>query len=177
MLFLLRIQHLLHSSTAPLIKKKKREKAITPDEAIAKLEHYCAYRERHTQEVLDKIAEYEIEDEQLIEELLLSLRGHGFLDDERFARFYASGKMRMNHWGKVRIRIELNRKKLPKNYIDKAIEALDETEYRQIFEKVKMQKLRYLREKDPYKRKKKLTTFLAQKGFEFDMIFEEKSEK
>lgn len=159
-----------------MFKKKKNpsDEPISADAAIAKLEHYCAYRERHSGEVIEKIAEYGIEDEQLIADLLLSLRGHGFLDDERFARFYASGKMRINHWGKVRIRLELRRRKLPESYIKKALEALDDAEYEQIFEKLKRQKLRTLREKDPYKRRKKLSAYLAQKGFEFDMIFGDK---
>ena len=158
----------------PFTPKEKKEapppKPITPDEAIAKLEYFCAYQERHTKEVLDKIASFDIQDEDLIADLMKSLRGDDFLNDERYALFYASGKLRMNYWGKIKIRIELRRKKLDNAFIDAAIEALSEEEYEEVFEKLKQRKLRELRGKDAYTQRQKISAFLSQKGFEWEMI-------
>ena len=75
---------------------------ITPLEARQKLEHFCAYQDRCHGEVVDKLRSFGI-DMNKIDEIVVYLIEHNFLNEERFAKSFARGKHRIKHWGKIRI--------------------------------------------------------------------------
>ncbi|MFO0505660.1 MAG: regulatory protein RecX, partial [Chryseotalea sp.] len=79
---------------------------MTIGQAKQKIYRYCAYQERCHQEVKQKLAEFAL-DSDTIEEIIGHLIAEGFLNEERFARTFASGKFRLKQWGKVRITREL----------------------------------------------------------------------
>jgi hypothetical protein len=69
--------------------KKKR---LTPVEALPKIQNYCAYQERSHQEVKNKLFEYGLYSND-VDELLSQLITDGFLNEERFAKAFAGGKI------------------------------------------------------------------------------------
>ena len=83
-------------------------------EAKAKLEALCAYQERCSFELNQKMISWGIEWEQR-DQLLAELISTNFLNEERFACSFARGKHRIKHWGKIRIVNELKAKKIIKN--------------------------------------------------------------
>ena len=98
------------------------------DRALSKLQKYCAYQERCHQEVRSKLIELKIYGDDL-EEIIAELISDNFLNEERFAIAYAGGKFRMKKWGKVRIRIELKKRKISDYCIKKAMQEIDEEGY------------------------------------------------
>ena len=46
-----------------------------------------------------------------------------FVNEERFAKQYASGRFRMKQWGKVKIILELKKRQISTYSINKAIEV------------------------------------------------------
>lgn len=152
-----------------MIRKPLRNKApLTADEILTKMEHFCAYQERCSKEVLQKLAELGALPEDKAQ-ILQVLEGDGFYDDARFAHAYAGGKFRIKHWGRNRIRIELRMRDLPSNLIESALEAIPEADYLKVLEElVHKKKAQY--EGDPQIREK-IINALMRVGYEFDLIF------
>jgi len=108
--------------------KTVREEPLTPDEALAKLEFFCAYRERCPWEVRQKLRELGIGGETA-EQIYGVLEADGFFNEARFAEAYAGGKFRVNQWGRVRIRLELQQRHIAPHLIRQALESIDEETY------------------------------------------------
>jgi regulatory protein len=142
----------------------------SPEKALQKLKHYCGYQERSHADVKQKLYSLGIFRNEA-EELISHLIEEGYLNEERFAIAYASGKSRNKGWGRIRIRHELEQKRVSHYCIRKALESLDESEYLTGFQRVADKKWRSLRsEKDIFVKKNKWQQFLLQRGFEHSII-------
>ena len=139
--------------------------------ALFKAEHYCAYQERAQQEVRDKLYEFGLHKDE-VEELISELISTNFLNEERFAQAYVSGKFNIKRWGKIKIKQALKLKKVPEKMILKALNKIDYDEYLKVILASAEKKSASITEKDPYKRRNKLITHLMSKGFENNLIME-----
>jgi len=70
---------------------KPDQKSYTVEEALQKLMHYCAYRDRSQKEVETKLDEMRMIPEAK-EKIIISLMQENFLNEERFARSFVRGK-------------------------------------------------------------------------------------
>ncbi|TBO42932.1 regulatory protein RecX [Pedobacter kyonggii] len=151
--------------------KSGKQEAVLLDkkQALVKAEHFCAYQERSQKEVRYKLVEWGMRGDEL-EEIISELILNNFLNEERFAKSYASGKFNIKHWGRVKIKQGLKLKGVPDKILQKAIYSIDDDDYLQTIEKLAIKKAQSLSENDPFKRKNKLMSYLQAKGFETDLI-------
>lgn len=138
---------------------------------LLKAESYCAYQERSQQEVRSKLYDWGLWPNE-VEEVISDLIGNNFLNEERFARAYVSGKFSIKHWGKIKIKQGLKLKKITDKMISVALNTIDYDDYLETILKTAEKKLPFIKESDPYKRKYKLVIYLMGKGFESDLIIE-----
>lgn len=101
---------------------------MTSTEILTKIERYCAYQDRCTQEVLTKLRSWQIE-EQEQRQVLQILKNDGFLDDERYVQSFIRGKINTKQWGVQKIRLGLLQKGISKELIDKYIENINPQQY------------------------------------------------
>ena len=148
---------------------EKSKKFISGTEAYAKITKWCAYQERAQQEVRDKLYDFGLHKEE-VEQLLTRIISEGFVNEERFAISFANGKLNQLGWGRVKIIYALKAKKVSDYCIKKAINSLDENKYIQILEDTFHKRNKMEKEKHPLKRKYKLMSYLASRGFEQDLI-------
>jgi regulatory protein len=139
--------------------------------ASAKAESYCAYQERSQQEVRDKLYDWGLHHDE-VEEVITELILNNFLNEERFAMAYVSGKFNIKKWGKIKIKQGLKLKRVPEKMIIKALNTIDYDEYLGVILAAAQKKAPFITEKDPYKKKYKLVTYLMGKGFESNLISE-----
>ena len=151
--------------------KSGKQEAVLLDkkQALVKAEHFCAYQERSQKEVRYKLVEWGMRGDEL-EEIICELILNNFLNEERFAKSYTSGKFNIKHWGRVKIKQGLKLKGVPDKILQKAIYSIDDDDYLQTIEKLAIKKVESLNENDPFKRKNKLMSYLQAKGFETDLI-------
>ena len=145
------------------------ESSITKEQAIIKLQHYCAYQERCHQEVRNKLIKLNVYGDDL-EHVISSLISEGFLNEERYARAYVRGKARIKRWGKMKILGQLKARQISEYCIRKGFEELDPS--------MNMENIRHWVKKveqdyknmEPYLLNRKIVVFLNNKGFTYDEV-------
>jgi Uncharacterized protein conserved in bacteria len=145
------------------------KKQLTPEQALQKLKHYCAYQERCHSEVKEKLyslgvwkKEHDAIIAQLIEE--------NYLNEERFAIAYAGGKFRVKQWGRVKISYELKQKQVSEYSIKKSLKQINEDEYFKTLDRLARAKYASLKNDQYLVRKKKTMDHLLNKGFEAALV-------
>jgi regulatory protein len=146
------------------------KKEISPEKALQKAESYCAYQERSQQEVRYKIYSWGLHQKE-VENILSHLITNGFLKEERFASAYTSGKLRIKKWGRIKIRLALQAKRVSEPLIKRALSSIDEREYEKILREVIHSRERTEKEKNPLKRKSKIASYVISRGFEPELIW------
>ena len=153
------------------LEQLKKPKVYTQKQALIKAESYCAYQERCQQEVRDKLYSWGLREIQ-VENVIADLIASNFINEERFAKAYAGGKFRIKKWGRVKISIELKRRKISAYCIKKGLAEIEEEEYIKTLQKVAEVKIKAMKERDSKKKKYKVMNYLLSRGFENDLVVE-----
>lgn len=140
----------------------------TLKEALTKLQSYCAARDRSHSEVRTKLLKLKVYGTDL-EEIISQLITEGFLNEERFARNYVSGKFRINKWGRNKIIYGLRSKKVADYCIQKGLQVIDEEEYITLLDDLIRKQLKG---ETSVVARQKVVASLQRKGFEQGMILQ-----
>ena len=132
---------------------------------------YCAYQERTQQEVRDKLYSYGLYPDA-VEEVLTELIVEDFINEERYAQSFTRGKFRQNRWGRTKIRRTLQQKGISRYCVDKGLQEIDESDYRDTLYELASKKWNTLPGDDTYTRKNKTVRYLLGKGYETDLAWE-----
>ncbi len=151
------------------------KKTYTLQEATSKLERYCAYQERCHQEVRQKLTSIHMIPEA-IDVIVVHLLEQNFLNEERFAKTFVSGKFRIKKWGKRRLTHELKKKDIGKVNIKLAIDGISDTEYIEVFNDLAEKKANAIKKGDKYKKRKALADYLLYRGWESHLVYEKAQE-
>lgn len=135
-----------------------------------KIADYCAYRERCSSEVRDKLESYECQLDE-IDELLIFLEAEGFLDDQRFSQAYAKDKFRQNKWGKIKIRQYLKQKQVPSDLIEDGLASIPEEEYASTLTHLVERKYQSVKDENAYIKSNKTAQSIVGKGYESDLVW------
>ena len=150
-------------------------KTYTVAEAQKKLEHYCAYQERCHKEVRTKLRDMKMIPEA-IDNIIVDLIQHNFLNEERFAKDYVRGKFRIKKWGKNRLIRELRFREISKYSIDSALKEIDLEDYYNTLDELVKKRIESIKENNSYKKKKKIADYLLYRGWESQLIYDKINE-
>ena len=153
--------------------KDNSKKIYTIDEIKDKMAKYCLYQDRCHWEVEKKLREFDLIPEAK-DEIIFKLLHYGFLNEERFVHNFVRGKVNQKLWGKNRLKQELKLRQIDSKLIDTALkEEIDPEKYWNNLVKLSQKKYDALySERDSFKKINKIKSFLAYKGYEFDLINE-----
>lgn len=133
--------------------------------------NYISYKPRTKYEVRRRL-EREEYPENLIEDVIAYLESLEYLDDHSYARLFAEERFSSKGYGPYRVRQDLRKRGVKSDIIDQALgEVFDRVSVKE--EALRQAKKRWPRlsyEEDPRKRKKKLSDFLARRGYPFEVI-------
>lgn len=149
---------------------KKSECKYSFLEVKQKIEAWCAYRDRCHSEVITKLFDFGLDQED-VNALLSQLIQDRFVDEQRFADAFVSGKYRIKKWGRNKIINHLKQKQVPTNCIDSAIKTIDESLYWDNLISLTQKKWKE-KSGDQYSKIQKVKRFLYQKGYEYNLIEE-----
>lgn len=145
-----------------------RRKPISEEAALQRMAALCSRSEQCTADIAAKLRRLGLPSGQAraILERLTEMR---FLDDARFARCYASYKVRFAGWGKMKIRLALMQKSVGEADISAALEAVSREDYIAALRRVAAQRARGL-DLSAFDDRSRLFRSLAQRGFESELI-------
>ncbi len=148
---------------------KKPTKYVSVDEAVRKLRHYCGYQERSHQEARYKLLHLGMRGDD-VEDIMALLIQEGYLDEERYARSFARGKLRNNGWGINKIIQALKQKKISDYNLRMAREEIANEEYDAILYQLLLKKKARLTGQSTLEMRQKLFKYAYAKGFETTTI-------
>ena len=132
---------------------------------------YCASAEQCTPAVRRKLRDWGA-DADTADMVVDRLCEEGYIDDARYARAYCESKMLRSGWGRMKVVYQLRQKHLPREAIEAGMEAVDEEVYMSVLKEAAAKKVATIRDTDPVVRRRKLVSFLAQRGYIIDEINE-----
>jgi len=136
--------------------------------AYNSLLNFIGYRERCEFEVHEWLYKKKFAD--LEEELVARLKDKNYLSDKRFTRLFIRDRVKLRAWGPIRLRHELNSKRISKHTIENAIEDIrEEYDFDQMATDLAQQKLK-LTPQPNFKDKKRIWSFLQRRGYEAPSI-------
>lgn len=153
-------QTLDDSKIAELLEDDTRERAL--QQALL----YLGYRARSEAEIKQNLRKHQIP-EPVIENTLERLRQEGFANDDQFARAWVENRKAFRPRGRRLLAQELRQKGLTDAAIQSALDGIDD---QALAYKAGLSKARRLRGQEKSEFRKKLSEFLARRGFSFSVI-------
>ena len=101
---------------------------LAMNKVIIKIMNYCAKTEHCTYDVISKLQEWTVPENE-IETIVQKLYADKFIDDERYAKSYVDDKWNSDHWGKIKIENGLQQKQLDEKIIHEALQTINDAEY------------------------------------------------
>lgn len=141
------------------------------EEALSRMEKYCAYQERYHKEAEQKLRSFGLKENEILE-ILTILVNKGFLNEQRFATAFAGGKYRVLKWGRKKIIYQLRIKGINEKIIAEALKEIPDDDYTNTLLKLISKKDKTLKGLGESERSQRLVRFLSSKGYEPEMIFE-----
>ena len=127
----------------------------------------CGKSEKCSYDVLLYLKKYELTHTQR-NEIVAQLTDEKFIDNARYALAFTMDKFRFNRWGRIKIRYELNMKKIPAAAIEDALAQIDETEYAKTIKMLILQ--RKMEAPSPFEYSQKILRYMFGKGFEPELV-------
>ena len=139
-------------------------------QALSKSMALCSQKEYTEAGIRVKLKAWGVEQDDMdpvIEELIREK----FVDDLRYATAFVRDKVRLNQWGRVKIRYMLSMEHVKFSIIDQALGEIDEEEYHESLREILEKKNRELaRESNAFTKKQKLVKFAQGRGYEMEAI-------
>ncbi|WP_418535659.1 regulatory protein RecX [Odoribacter laneus] len=137
--------------------------------ALKTVTAFCSKKEYCRQEIRQKLEKWEIAEKD-IDTILEFLQKNNFINEQRYAQFYARDKFRFNKWGKQKISLMLKQKKIAPDFISQALSELDKEAYEQTCLQLFRQKQLKFKEKKDIQNIPRLVRFGLSRGFDYDTI-------
>ena len=110
-------------------------------QALSRAMALCSQKEYNEAGIRNKLKFWGAEPGD-IDEIVEELIKEKFIDDLRFAIAFARDKIRLNQWGRIKIRYMLSMDKVDHSIIDQALEEIDEELYADALQELLKKKTR-----------------------------------
>ena len=142
-------------------------------EAHSRALHFLAARDRSQAEVSNRLLRLGFNTE-VIEAAVARLQEQGYVDDERFAESFVHKGLHSG-WAERRIKVEMLRRGLERELVERALAAVSENEeLAKACDETLMNMVRRRFSKqfalDPVMAERRLAGFLARRGYNWDLI-------
>lgn len=139
-------------------------------EALSFAASICSASEQCASDIIRKTRKFELSEGEK-EKLVSFLKEQGFINEERYVRFFINDKFRFNKWGKIKISYMLRQKGIDNFLIEKGLENINEEEYCRLLSELLAQKRKSIKNDGKAGLRTKLFRFAAGRGFETGLIF------
>jgi len=139
--------------------------------ALNKAMAQCSKREYCCDDIRTRLNQWGVTDNDT-EKIINTLIKENFINELRFASAFVKDKFKYNKWGKIKIGIHLNSKKVPSAIIKTALDDIDYETYTNVLKGIISAHRRTVKAKNRYDLKAKLLRHALSKGFESSLVYE-----
>ncbi|MCX6258422.1 MAG: regulatory protein RecX [Bacteroidia bacterium] len=140
------------------------------NEGLLKAKHLCSKQEFSKSEMLKKLLSWGLNENQA-NDIIQKLIHENYIDESRYAACFFMDKIRLNKWGKIKIKYELRGKGLSENLISEAENSIGEKEYLQMIRIELEKKIKATAAINTWELNGKLLKFAASRGYEPDIVW------
>ena len=108
---------------------------------------------------------------EAIDHIIGHLIQNNYLNEQRFAKSFASGKFRIKKWGRNRIIRELKQREISNYAIKSALSQIEEVEYLKMFHDLATKRWLQITDQNIQKKKRKLADYLLYRGWESNLVY------
>lgn len=143
----------------------------TEEEMLLRMAGMCAVAEHCTSDIRDKILKKGFSRDEA-DRMIKYLVDNKYIDDGRFAKAFASDKVRFSGWGRAKIRMWLKLRRISESAVGEGLACVSEEDYMLAFRKAMEAKARGL-DLGEVKDRQRLYRHLSSRGFESGLIVSE----
>lgn len=144
-------------------------KQISEEDALLRLTSLCSTAEHCSHEMIEKMQRWQLADDaqaRIIEYLVKEK----YIDDERYARFFAKDKIRYNKWGRRKVEQAMWLKHIDGDIQRDVLDDIDDEEYIAVLRPLLKTKRKSVKASSDYEMNMKLIRFAMGRGFTMDII-------
>ena len=144
-------------------------KQISEQDALLRLTSLCSTAEHCSHEMIEKMQRWQLADDaqaRIIEYLVKEK----YIDDERYARFFAKDKIRYNKWGRRKVEQAMWLKHIDGDIQRDVLDDIDDEEYLAVLRPLLKTKRKSVKASSDYEMNMKLIRFAMGRGFTMDII-------
>jgi regulatory protein len=130
-----------------------------------------SYKPRSLAEMRARLMEKDWAEEEIVGQVLARLEELGYLNDEEFAANFANSRLAAKPIGRSRLRRDLQRKKLPSETVENALdEAYEQQSEEELIDRAIGKRLRVKGAPTDREETKRLFDYLIRRGFSYDLV-------
>ncbi|MBR6592918.1 MAG: RecX family transcriptional regulator [Prevotella sp.] len=144
-------------------------KQISEEDALLRLTSLCSTAEHCSHEMIEKMQRWQLANDaqaRIIEYLVKEK----YIDDERYARFFAKDKIRYNKWGRRKVEQAMWLKHIDGDIQRDVFDDIDDEEYIAVLRPLLKTKRKSVKASSDYEMNMKLIRFAMGRGFTMDII-------
>lgn len=144
-------------------------KQISEADALLRLTSLCSTAEHCSHEMIEKMQRWQLAGDaqaRIIEYLVKEK----YIDDERYARFFAKDKIRYNKWGRRKVEQAMWLKHIDGDIQRDVLDDIDDEEYLAVLRPLLKTKRKSVKASSDYEMNMKLIRFAMGRGFTMDII-------
>ena len=144
-------------------------KQISEEDALLRLTSLCSTAEHCSHEMIEKMQRWQLEDDAQAR-IMEYLVNEKYIDDERYARFFAKDKIRYNKWGRRKVEQAMWLKHIDGDIQRDVLDDIDDEEYLAVLRPLLKTKRKSVKASSDYEMNMKLIRFAMGRGFTMDII-------
>lgn len=137
--------------------------------ALKKLAAMCAKGEHCTGEADQKMRGWGV-DANARSRVIGKLVAAKFIDDGRYTRYFVSDKIKLNHWGRMKIAMALRQKHVDEDIINNTLDAVSDEDYLAVLRPMIRDKMKTVSAHTDYERAMKTIKWAMGRGFGIELI-------
>ena len=144
-------------------------KQISEEDALLRLTSLCSTAEHCSHEMIEKMQRWQLADDAQAR-IMEYLVNEKYIDDERYARFFAKDKIRYNKWGRRKVEQAMWLKHIDGDIQRDVLDDIDDEEYLAVLRPLLKTKRKSVKASSDYEMNMKLIRFAMGRGFTMDII-------
>lgn len=146
-----------------------RKEPMNGQQAYSRLSALCARSEHCQQEMLDKMRQWGVADDEQAQ-VMARLVKEQYVDDARYARAFVNDKVRYDRWGRRKVETALRQKRIDAETCREVLDEVPPQDYVEALKPLLKQKRRSTKASSNYELNMKLIRYALSRGYEMDII-------